>query len=385
MTTHASLMTPSVPAGLAVVRLVGSNSEVILKRIFRLPSKGIVSLPAPASALMGSIIDPNAKDDREILDQVILAREDDSAIYDINCHGGPRIIQRLLLLLQTFGIEIVPWPDLFPVTTLTREVEQILPRALTRLGVQAIAAQSPGGLAAWAKKTVHHLQTDPDILSAVQSTIESLLSTYPLAQKLLTPATIVVTGPVNSGKSTLVNVLSGRLQSITSDRPGTTRDWTAQITDIQGIPINLIDTAGRSSRADLFEQRSLQLAKNPIDNADLILLLLDASGNIECQKNQLQASLPTGVNSLTVINKCDLHPDLAVSSSLQAVSALMGLNLDQLRQAIAEHLGFTDFNALAPLVFTARQVDHFQACLTASSAGEVVSRLNRLRSSNTDE
>ncbi|MCK5269708.1 MAG: GTP-binding protein [Sedimentisphaerales bacterium] len=381
MTCRAALITPSAPAALAVIRLVGPDAQSVTKRIFRprSPSAGSDDQLLSGQLIFGSLIDHTyATDDEEIIDQVVIARNSDAQTIDINCHGGPRIVQRLLMLLQKHDVEIVSWDELADAASIADEVALTLPRVLTRMAVLALTAQHPTGLYAWAEKTIAALRKEPLTLSPVKKEIQKLLPTYDLAHRLFNPPTVVLTGPVNTGKSTLANTLTGKAQSLTSDIPGATRDWTSQLTDINGIPINLIDTAGRRDGTDSLEEQSLFVADKKIAYADLIILIIEADG---CENERIadqKLFLPTSVELLIVVNKCDLphHPE-NIKNHLN-ISALTGNNLDLLRTAIAEHLGFIGFDPLAPLIFTPRQFALLNTAANATSSEQILATLKNL-------
>ncbi|TFG44659.1 MAG: GTP-binding protein, partial [Candidatus Brocadiia bacterium] len=183
----------------------------------------------------------------------------------------------------------------------------------------------------------------------------------------------------NAGKSTLANALVGKPQSITSDMPGTTRDWTMQLTDVNGIPVNLIDTAGRRESPDHLERDSLARADEKITHADLVILIVEANG---CEKEQIaeqSADLPAQCEPLVVVNKCDLLPISSRSAGeFLYISALTGHNLDQLRTTIAHRLGLANPDPQAPLIFTQRQYNLLQRAAKNSSTETIVSILKKL-------
>ena len=359
MTSRAALLTPPGAAGIAVVRLVGPESPATLSAIFRpdksSPTNARPDAPTDAQLTLGVIHDGD-----DIIDQVIIARTQNGTTADINCHAGPRITQRLLMLLAKHNVEIVPWQQLTAANSVVQEIAAQLPRALTPTAALALAAQHPGGLTACVQQIITALRTDAHQLSTAHTRIAELLSTYELAQRLLTPASIVLTGPVNAGKSTLANALADKPQSIAANLPGTTRDWTVGLLDIKGLTIKLIDTAGRHTQpiADTIEHHAQQHTDSIIDQADLIVLVL-AADQLDQQPHIEHLLTPTAQKEqLILVNKCDLpqpHAHHAEHPDWLYVSATTGLNLDQFRNAIATRLGFADFDPTAPLVFTPRQ------------------------------
>jgi len=376
MTSRAALMTPPGQGAIAVIRIVGSECLSLLKKIFLPQSPNLNSGIPPARLILGSICDDQSEQQK--IDQVIVTYNDQHQSVDINCHGGARIVQRILMLLEKHQVQIVSWQDLTRSSCLAGEIENVLPEILTRTGVLALAGQFPSGLFAWAQKSIAILQQTPEALSTIKDEIQTLLPTLDQVQKLISPSRVVLTGPANVGKSTLANALTGKMQSITSDMAGTTRDWTLNLTDIGGFPINLIDTAGRHENNDYLQQRSLEQSDIQISSAELIILIVEANGYEEEQIEQQLSHLEPKINPMIVINKCDLTPPAPTNPNYLHISALTGLNLDQLRSAIITHLGLADFNPCSPLVFTHRQYDILKSAQQASDHDRVVEQLQEL-------
>ena len=404
MTTRAALLTPPGVSAIATIQIAGPQSLNLLQNIFR-PYKA----ENPVSFSCEKLHYGTLYENEEILDAVIVATDPVKQTVDIHCHGGPRIVQRILLLLQTQDVEITPARQLSPAESIADEVVRTLPLAKTRLGVLAIAAQHPGGLTKGLQAEIDTLQNEKEILGRVLERFTKLLPTFQIAQRLLNPPAVVLAGAVNVGKSTLANALTGRRQSITAELPGTTRDWTAQLVDINGLPVNLIDTPGRRDAGDMtsgrergdtveenggglgsrpnedIERQALRLAAGQIDQADLLVLVIEAGENEKRQIENQKKKLPSGKDILIVANKSDLSDRDGTAETASAhiesknhlyVSALKETNLDRLRSAIAEHFGLADFDPQQPLIFTQRQYDVFSEILNDTpSIQAVIQRL----------
>ena len=373
MNCRAALITPPGIAGIATIKILGSESLSILNKIF-IPHPRFSGMPFSGNRLvLGDI-----RDGDEIIDQVIIAAELRNHSIDINCHGGARVVQRILMLLEKINLKIIDWQHITPPTSIVNEVELALPLAKTRLGALAIAAQHPGGLYKWALETIESLEAGEISVKQLTEQIGKILPSYRDAEILLNPPTVVIAGAVNAGKSTLANALTGKKQSITSDIPATTRDWTVQLTDIVGLPVNLIDTAGRRENPHLLEQQSLALAEGKIKRADLTILIVQADSNAEDMINEQLSYLPEQSDPLIAINKSDLIPDSLQTSEHLYISALAGTNLEKLRRQIADRLGFKNFHHLNPLIFTKRQLNLLQLTAKATKKDLAVSNLKGL-------
>ena len=154
---------------------------------------------------------------------------------------------------------------------------------------------------------------------------------------------VVISGRPNAGKSSLMNALAGEPAAIVADEPGTTRDLVRAEISIEGIPVELIDTAGLRSAEGGVEREGVRRARAARDEADLVLNVWDAAAGGPQPP-------PTG-RTIVVRNKIDLtgEPPGAVGDRAVSLSARTGAGLDSLREILAEAAGGT-----AEGVFSAR-------------------------------
>ncbi len=346
MTTRAAVITGGGAAGIAVIRLTGEATSSILERIFT--PRGKSDGHEPGRLMLGDVYDQDQKIDEA------LVHVDEEGV-EIHCHGGQRIIQRLLLLLKRCGVEVVDWEELSPEGGIVQDIERTLPRALTELAVRAVLGQYPGGLWAWTAKAMNDLKYGVNgVWQRIRNEAAALGATYRWVRNLLVPARVVLLGPVNAGKSTLANALGGRRQSITAAAPGVTRDWTSQLIDINGLPVELIDTAGHRDTDDTLERQAWRRGWEQAAGADLILAVFDAA---ETAPETIQAFIRNHQlkQPLVVFNKCDLAEKAFAHGDSVRVSALQTQGLDELRGTMVARLGLAGFDPALPLVFTARQ------------------------------
>jgi tRNA modification GTPase len=154
--------------------------------------------------------------------------------------------------------------------------------------------------------------------------------------------TVVIAGKPNAGKSSLLNRLVGDDVAIVTDAPGTTRDVLRQQLHLDGLPLNLIDTAGLRGALDAAEAEGIRRARHEMRRADRILYVIDAStvGSAELD------SLPQHVPVTLVLNKIDLT-GLAAGMGEGApvrihVSARTGAGIDSLRDHLKSSAGYRD-------------------------------------------
>lgn len=165
-----------------------------------------------------------------------------------------------------------------------------------------------------------------DILSRVGGEIEQELKSAPRGERVREGFRVAITGPVNAGKSTLLNALARRDVAIVSDVPGTTRDAVEVRLDLQGLPVLLIDTAGFRETQDPVEKIGIARAKAIADDADLVVHVSPAN---------LPVSPRDGIR---VGTKGDLFGDLDPASFDAVVSARMGDGLEGLLVLIYDRL-----------------------------------------------
>ncbi len=170
-------------------------------------------------------------------------------------------------------------------------------------------------------------------VSRLLQMISGLLATAPLGQRLRSGYRLVLMGPPNVGKSSLLNALLGSDRAIVSSVPGTTRDTVEESIVLAGFPIRLIDTAGLRPSTDPVEQEGIQRTRTAAEQADLVMALIDRTqpkDPCESEWTRFNGKL------LRVLTKSDLPASFPGEG--QPVSAKTGEGLEQLRQAVARRL-----------------------------------------------
>jgi tRNA modification GTPase len=157
---------------------------------------------------------------------------------------------------------------------------------------------------------------------------------------------VVIAGKPNAGKSSLLNRLVGDDVAIVTNLPGTTRDVLRQQVHFDGLPINLIDTAGLRMAADVVEEEGIRRAKFEIQRADRVLYVLDATLDNPPPAAELE-QLPPGVPVVLVMNKIDLlgaAPRLEANAGFTRIflSAQTGAGIDLLREHLKASAGYRE-------------------------------------------
>jgi len=156
---------------------------------------------------------------------------------------------------------------------------------------------------------------------------------------------VVLAGQPNVGKSSLLNRLAGEDLAIVTEIPGTTRDAVRQTIQIEGVPVNIIDTAGLRDTADKVEAIGIARTWEAIERADAMLLVVDAREGITAADVAIVERLPRKLKPVTVFNKIDLSGDVPRAEEDEQgwrihVSARTGEGLDALRRALLTLAGW---------------------------------------------
>jgi tRNA modification GTPase len=189
---------------------------------------------------------------------------------------------------------------------------------------------------------------------------------------------VVIAGKPNAGKSSLLNKLVGDEIAIVTDQPGTTRDVLRQQVHLDGLPLNLIDTAGLRTAADVVEAEGVRRALAELQRADRVLYLLDAAVPVgESNASDLAAELselPNGVPVTLIFNKIDLNGAQASLDESRdppqvSLSARTGAGLDLLRTHLKNRAGYRsgDAGALSARRRHLDALDRARACVAQAA------------------
>lgn len=249
---------------------------------------------------------------------------------ELHCHGGQEVVRMLLETLARHGVEVCSWQEMAQHSEedpLRAQVSVLLAQAQTVRTAAILLDQYHGAFARTVKEICN--------TASGEKALEELSRWVLVGRHLVEPWRVVVAGPPNAGKSSLVNALAGYHRTIVSPIPGTTRDVVAVRLALDGWPVELADTAGLRDNADSLEEQGIRLAENAIAAADLSLWVIDGAAPDHPSPAPWQPRL-----GLTIINKIDLPAgwDHAQLAGALRVSALTGEGLDTLCEAIVRRL-----------------------------------------------
>jgi tRNA modification GTPase len=208
---------------------------------------------------------------------------------------------------------------------------------------------------------------------------DGILASARITTRLAEPFRIVLCGPPNVGKSSLLNALVGFNRSITLDTPGTTRDVVHADTVIAGLPVRLSDTAGIRDSEEAVEREGIRRARRAAAEADLVLRVSEPARR-EVDRDADPA--PSSAAMIGVMNKSDL---LSAGEPLDrdqiATSALTGDGIERLWARIAEQLAGALPAPAQPAALNDRQARLLAAISQAEDADTLTARLRELADS----
>jgi tRNA modification GTPase len=377
----ACLRTARSAAAIGSIEVWGEAAAELIGRVFR-PNTGEVSWE-PGQLHYGHFVERD-----EIVDDGIVGCEGPGR-FALHSHGNPLILQRLLRLLEAHGAQIIPLEEMLlrryraeSSNLIEAEAKAESLKAVSLEGMKLIRAQVSQGLAAVVRQWMD--KPNPDV---IRKQAAAILDRSRIAERLIRPVKVLLTGPPNSGKSTLLNRLAGREEALVADIPGTTRDWVSAFGRIGPLVIEWIDTAGldeRLRKLDALEQAAQAATLDLLKTADLILYLLDASkpGTVtpfrgaDIQKQVTVPGFAGDVPVLVVWNKCDLTPQRP--SEHLCISAQTGQGIEELAKAVLKVMETETLVPGEPIAFTPRQTESLQNIVESKTEQELQKQLNSL-------
>ena len=371
--TITAIATPFGTAGVGIIRVSGTQALEIGRRIFQ-PANANCSWETH-HLYHGDII---SADGKTILDEVLVSFMNQphsftgEDVLEINCHGNPLIMKAIIEELITLGCRLAGPGEFSQRAFLNNRIDLSQAEALASM----IAAKSAKACAIGLSQLKGSLTKEIDdlrnlliqALAVIEATIDftddvpasdisqasqidlaalrlqSLLATYRSAKIYAEGLSVVITGKPNVGKSSLLNALTGRKKAIVTDIPGTTRDLITDTINIQGVPVNLVDTAGIREPRDAIEKEGIALVWENLAAADVVIILLDSSNPITVEDIEV-IQKNKNCNILIAINKTDLPPAwetgtiiglLPQDAKILNISAKFGTALDELKNILVD-------------------------------------------------
>ncbi len=402
--TICAIATPPGRGGIGIVRISGSETESIVKKLTG-------SVPESRVAEFSRFLD----DDGNVLDEgiLLLFRAPNSftgeTVAELQGHGGPQVLNAVLRRVLALGARLARPGEFSERAFLNGKIDLLQAEAVADLidaSSEQAARSAMQTLQGVFSARIHELNkqlteirvnveaaidfSDEDIdILADQQVAEAMTSARSILQEIFVQArqgallkeglNIVIAGEPNAGKSSLLNSLAGTETAIVTDIPGTTRDLLREQLHIDGLPLHITDTAGLRMTDDPVEQEGVRRALGVIHDADKILLVVDStlideeSGGLTQHLDRILETLLESIQGhqqlvhllrrlCVVMNKTDLLANAAsgeTSTSYQEIdlpvfniSAKLGSGLDALRQHLKASCGF---QASGEAAFIARE------------------------------
>ncbi|MGA7885487.1 MAG: tRNA uridine-5-carboxymethylaminomethyl(34) synthesis GTPase MnmE [Acidobacteriaceae bacterium] len=373
--TIVAISTPPGRGGIGIVRLSGPHAGEI--------SGKLVRMRAPmehARARLADVPDPETS---EKLDEAVVTwfakpnsytGED---LVEIAAHGSPVVLEMLVRLALRAGARLARPGEFTERAFLAGRMDLTEAEAVRDL-IEAqtlyqarVAAEQMGGalsrrvhpakeklveLIALLEAGIDFAEDDVEVtpdaeivtfVKTISAELRNLAKSWEHGRMVHAGLRLAIVGRPNVGKSSLFNRLLERERAIVTAQPGTTRDLVTERMSLGGIPLELVDTAGLRETSEEAETIGVRKSREVLADADLVLVVLDASVPMRGDERELIASL-AGRHVLVAANKCDLPmdgaeeesvwegPETAPAAGLVRTSALTGEGVQALRDALAE-------------------------------------------------
>ncbi|GAB6038334.1 tRNA uridine-5-carboxymethylaminomethyl(34) synthesis GTPase MnmE [Fundidesulfovibrio butyratiphilus] len=377
--TIAAIATPPGFGGVGVVRVSGADSQTLAIRLFRSARPDFAGF-RPSVLHHGTLVDA---DDRPLDDVLAVFMPGPNSYtgedtFELHCHGSPAVLEAALAACFALGARPARAGEFTRRAFLAGKLDLTQAQAVAELAASATrqeAALALTRLEGLMGRRVRDLRArleslrqnvclavdfpeddveclDPEAFAAevesVAKRVDELARTHRQAKPFREGMLAVLAGPVNAGKSSLLNALLGRERAIVSHQPGTTRDFLEERLDLSGLPVRLADTAGLRVASDAVERSGVAMSRKLMDEADLVLVVAD--GSLDFPDHGLSGEDgPLSLDparTLGVVSKADLprarrDPAQALAGlgiETVAVSSRTGQGLDALTERMRARL-----------------------------------------------
>ena len=375
--TIAAIATAMTNSGIGIIRISGEDAFTVIDRIYQSKNgKKKLSEEKSHTVHYGYIVDDTKEN--KIIDEVMVlimrapntyTRED---TVEIDCHGGVLVMQKILDTVVCHGarpaepgeftkraflngridltqaesvMDVISSKNEFALKSsisqlqgsLQKEIKELREKIIYEIAFIESALDDP-----------EHINIDgygqklKTVAEECKEKIEHLLDTADNGKILKEGIDTVIVGKPNAGKSSLMNVLLKKERAIVTDIAGTTRDVLEEQMNLNGITLNIIDTAGIRDTEDIVEKIGVDKAKDYLVNADLIIYVVDSSTPLDENDEKIMEMIKDRT-ALVLLNKSDLDTvttEEMIASHLDQkiikVSMKENQGVDELENAIKE-------------------------------------------------
>lgn len=370
--TIAAISTPRGEGGIGIIRISGDKSFEILDKIFNTknPNRDLGFYKFNYGFI---------HDNGKIVDEVMAVRMKAPKTYtcedvvEINCHGGHLISEKVLEIVLKNGARHAEQGEFTKRAFMNGRIDLSQAEAVmdiiqgkTEKSISLSLEQLRGDLRdkigsfkkALLDVTAHvnvvldypEEGIDDPLPSNLKENLENvyaeadrLISSYDKGKKIKEGIKTVIAGKPNVGKSTLLNSLLKEERAIVTHIPGTTRDVIEEIINIKGIPLVLTDTAGIRKTEDIVENIGVEKSKKFIENADLVLLVLDASRELESEdRDVIEEIQNNNKKTIVLLNKIDLERKIELDEfkleNILEISAKNNIGIEDMEERIYSYI-----------------------------------------------
>lgn len=370
--TIAAVATSMNSSGIGIIRVSGSEAFTIVNHIFKSKKTGFDLTKAPTHTIHYGVI----QDEEEILDEVLVLVMRGPHSYtaedtvEIDCHGGVLVMKKILETVIKYGARPAEPGEFTKRAFLNGRMDLSQAEAVidvinssNEYAMKSSVSQLKGSVSRSVKRLredilyqiafIESALDDPEHISLDGYEAQLLEKLRPMIceiEKMVRSADngkivsegvrTVILGKPNAGKSSLMNVLLGEDRAIVTDIAGTTRDTLEEHIRLEGISLNIVDTAGIRETEDVVEQIGVSRAKSVADEADLIIYVVDGSCPLD-ENDEMIMELIQGRKSVVLLNKTDLTMVVSESELAQktgqrviAISAKEETGIEELEKTI---------------------------------------------------
>lgn len=373
--TICGIATSLGEGGISIIRVSGDKALEIIDKVFVGKNEQSIIDMKTYTMRYGHICEIGTKN---IIDEVIISfmkgpksftAED---VVEVNCHGGIVSTNKVLEEIIKAGARLAEPGEYTKRAFLNGRIDlsqaeavMDIIRAKTDLSMKSAVMQHEGALSKEINKLRQYMldtlalieysvdfteddeEEDPTIAPRVQDQlkeaifdIETLLKEADEGRIIRDGLNMVIVGKPNVGKSSMLNTLLKENRAIVTDVPGTTRDIIEEYLNVDGIPIRIIDTAGIREAKDVVEQIGIERSKEKLNQADIVLLMIDSSRPLDEEDMQIIEAVKDR-KTIVVKNKCDLEvkineEDLKDFNDIILSSTKTGYGIEELKNKIKE-------------------------------------------------
>lgn len=345
----AAISTPPGEGGIAIVRLSGEGVIELVKDSFQPFKAGVDLTTRPGYTLtLGWIINEKKEKIDEVLVSIMRGPRSYTGedVVEINCHGGNLPARRCLEVLTDRGVRLAEPGEFTKRAFLNGRLDMSQAEAIvdiirskTDRGMKLAIKQLEGGISRYAATLENLLiranalieasidfpeevgdldyEVIKGIINDVLAILKQLIASGERNEIYRNGISAVICGKPNVGKSSLLNALVKNDRAIVTDIPGTTRDVIEDYINIRGIPVKLMDTAGIRNTRDVIEQIGVRKSQQAIEEADVVIFLLDVGIGISGEDLDIYEKIKTK-NPIILVNKEDLEEKNITAEELQA-------------------------------------------------------------------